>query len=144
MTTKRLNEQVKRNIERFPADFMFQLSSDEFKNLKSQFATSSSVWGGRRKLPFVFTEHGVIMAAGVLNSQRAVQASIYVVRAFIKLRQLLSTHKELAVKLQELERKLQGHDEQIQLLIEAIRQLMLPPAETKTKQPFGFHVKTRK
>ena len=93
--TRRLNEQVRRNIERFPADFMFQLTAEEFANLKSQFATSS--WGGRRKLPFVFTEHGAIMAASVLNSPLAVEISIHVVRAFVRLRELVAGNKELAV-----------------------------------------------
>jgi hypothetical protein len=87
VTTSRLNEQVRRNIERFPDDFMFLLTKEEFDNLKSQFATSSSGWGGRRKLPYAFTEHGAIIAASVLNSERAVQASIFVVRAFVKMRQ---------------------------------------------------------
>src|SRR5512145_744779 len=86
--TRRLNEQVSRNIERFPVDFMFQLTAEEFANLKSQFATSS--WGGRRKLPYAFTEHGAIMAASVLNSQRAIEISVHVVRAFVRLRDLIS------------------------------------------------------
>jgi hypothetical protein len=138
VTTRRLNEQVKRNKERFPADFMFRLCKKEFENLKSQFATSSSTWGGRRKLPYAFTEHGAIMAASVLNSQRAVQASIYVVRAFVRLRQMLATHKELAQKFEELERKLQTHDKQIRDLVIAIRELMLP-VETKPKKQIGYH-----
>ncbi len=137
VTTRRLNEQVKRNKERFPDDFMFRLCKEEFENLKSQFATSNSTWGGRRKLPYAFTEHGAIMAASVLNSQRSVQASIYVVRAFVKLRQMLATHKELAHKFEELERKLQTHDKQIQPLVTAIRELMLPP-QTKPKKQIGY------
>ena len=101
--TRRLNEQVSRNSERFPVDFMFQLTPQEFSNLKSQFATSS--WGGRRKLPYVFTEHGAIMAASVLNSQRAIEISVHVVRAFVHLRDLVSSNKELSAKLDQLERK---------------------------------------
>ncbi len=92
VTTSRLNEQVKRNARRFPPDFAFRLSEDEFANLKSHFATSSLAWGGRRKLPYAFTEHGVIMAASVLNSERAVQASVFVVRAFVRLKQILAPY----------------------------------------------------
>ena len=144
VTTSRLNEQVKRNKHRFPADFMFQLSRDEFTNLKSQFATSSSGWGGRRKLPYAFTEHGAIMAASVLNTKRAVAVSVYVVRAFIKLRQMLMPYKELMQKLGRIEKKLQAYDEQIAAL-SAIRQLM-SSIEKKPKEPIGFlsEAKTKK
>jgi len=138
--TRRLNEQVRRNIERFPQDFMFQLSSEEFSNLKSHFATSRSGWGGRRKLPFAFTEHGAIMAASVLNTPRAVEMSVFVVRAFVWLRSMLATHKELAAKIAALERKLTTHDEQIIALIEAIKRLMAPPEPPKRKR-IGFHAK---
>ena len=134
--TKRFNEQIKRNISRFPSDFMFQLTQEEFESLKSQFATSNEGRGGRRYLPFVFTEHGAIMAATVLNSPLAVEMSVFVVRAFVKLREMLSTHKELAHKIEELERKFGVHDEAIIGLFEAIRQLMEPPEE-KRKQ-IGF------
>jgi len=140
VTTSRLNEQVKRNEERFPADFMFQLDKEEFDNLKSHFATSSSGWGGRRKLPYVFTEHGAIMAASVLNSSQAVQASIFVVRAFVKLRQMLAPYKDLMAKLDQLEKKLQTHDKQIIAVVEAIK-LLMPPPEEKPKEPFGFRRK---
>jgi hypothetical protein len=143
VTTTRLNEQVKRNIERFPSDFMFQLTKKEFDILKSQFATSRSGWGGRRKLPYAFTEHGAIMAASVLNSERAVQVSVYVVRAFVQLRLALSANRELAGKLLQLEHKLQKHDKQIGALIDAIRQLLLPPAKNKPKTPFGFHSRSK-
>ena len=135
--TKRLNEQMKRNAARFPDDFVFQLTAEEIGNLKSQFATSSS-WGGRRTRPFAFTEHGAIMAANVVNSAQAIEASIFVVRAFVQLREILSTHRELAVKLDELERKLQKHDGQILGLIEAIRSLMASPPE-HPKPPIGYH-----
>ncbi len=133
--TRRLNEQVSRNKDRFPEDFMFQLTAQEFANLKSQFATSS--WGGRRKLPYVFTEHGAIMAASVLNSQRAIEISVHVVRAFVHLRDLVSSNKELSQKLDQLERKVAGHDRAIAELINAIRQLMAPSAPDK-KRPIGF------
>jgi len=105
VTTSRLNEQVKRNQERFPVDFAFRLTKQEFTHLMSQFAISSSKHGGRRKLPYAFTEHGAIMAANVLSSKRAVEASVQVVRAFVKLRQMLASNAELALKLDELERK---------------------------------------
>jgi hypothetical protein len=123
--TKRFNEQVKRNVHRFPMDFMFQLTPDEYANLRSQFATSSSgAHGGRRHLPYVFTEHGAIMAATVLNSRRAVQMSIVVVRAFVRLRQVLLANVHLARKLDALERK---YDGQFEMVFEAIRELMAPP-----------------
>ncbi|HKS67647.1 MAG TPA: ORF6N domain-containing protein [Candidatus Acidoferrales bacterium] len=136
VTTKRLNEQVKRNKERFPADFMFQLSADEANSLRSQFATSNR--GGRRYRPYAFTEHGAIMAAGVLNSGRAIEVSIYVVRAFVKLRELLRTHKQLAHKLDQLEKRIEAHDEEIANLFEAIRLLMEPPG--KPGKSIGFLV----
>lgn len=126
--TMRLNEQVKRNKDRFPADFAFQLTPQEARSLISQIAISNKGRGGRRKRPFAFTEHGAIMAASVLKSQQAVKVSVYVVRAFVKLREVLSSHRQLAQRLDELERKLQKHDGQILALIEAIRQLMAPPA----------------
>jgi hypothetical protein len=137
--TRRLNEQVKRNRGRFPQDFMFQLSPDEFEGLKSHFATSRSGWGGRRKLPFAFTEHGAIMAASVLNTPQAVDMSIFVVRAFVRLRSFLATHKELAIKVTELEKKLTAHDEQILTIVEAIKQLMSLPPPVK-KRPIGFRL----
>lgn len=139
VTTKRLNEQVRRNIDRFPGDFMFQLNAREHDFLRSQFATSKVRLGsgGRRYLPYVFTEHGAIMAASVLGSERAVQISIYVVRAFVQLREMLASNKTLAHKLNELERKLATHDRAITELIEAIRRLMAAP-EPKKKRPIGF------
>ena len=137
VTTKRLNEQVKRNQERFPGDFMFQLTSEETNALRSQTATSKRERGGRRYRPYAFTEHGAIMAASVLNSHRAIEVSVYVVRAFVKLREMLRTHKELARKLAELEKRIEGHDEEIVALFEAIRQLMEPPE--KPSKRIGFH-----
>ena len=113
VSTARLNQQVNRNIERFPEDFMFQLTKVEFKGLMLQFATSKKGRGGRRKLPLVFTEHGAIMAANVLNSKRAVRMSVFVVRAFVKLRETALRYKELAAKITELERKVGTHDHAI-------------------------------
>jgi len=136
VTTKRLNEQVKRNQDRFPADFMFQLNIQEAHALRSQFATSNTKRGGRRYRPFAFTEHGAVMLAAVLNSQVAVQASIQVVRAFVKLREMLSTHRELAKKLADLEKRIEGHDDEITALFEAIRELMEPP--DKPSKRIGF------
>jgi hypothetical protein len=135
VTTARLNEQVKRNQDRFPDDFMFRLTPKEFKNLMSQSATSSSSWGGRRKLPMAFTEHGAVMAANVLNSPIAVAASIQVVRTFVRLREILASHKDLARKLDELEKK---YDSQFRLVFEAIRQLMLPAPHPDNKRKIGF------
>jgi phage regulator Rha-like protein len=142
ISTGRFNEQVKRNLARFPADFMFQLTNQEVRNLRSQFATSSlpRAWGGRRYAPFAFTEHGAIMAATILNTSRATEVSVYVVRAFVQLRGLLATHKELAQRLDQLEarieKKLASHDQAIVGILNAIRELMKPP-ETK-KRPIGF------
>ena len=137
--TKALNRAVKRNIERFPEDFMFQLTTEEFVGLRYQFGTSNipSGRGGRRSLPYVFTEHGAIMAASVLNSTRAIEISVHVVRAFVHLRELVSGNKELAQKLNLLERKVGAHDHAIAELINAIRQLMTPSA-TEKKRPIGF------
>ena len=132
--TRRLNEQVRRNSERFPSDFIFELSGKEFTNLKSQSATSS--WGGRRKRPLAFTEHGAIMAATVLNSPRAVEMTIYVVRAFVQLRDLLASNRLLAEKFAELERKVSTHDQAIVGILSAIRELMHPPVPKK--RPIGF------
>jgi hypothetical protein len=123
---KRLNEQVKRNQERFPPDFMFRLSAEESDALRSQSATSKTGRGGRRYAPYAFTEHGAIMAATVLNSERAVEMSVFVVRAFVRLREMLATNQQLASKIDELEQRLDTHDASIQELIEAIRELMAP------------------
>ncbi|HVI07104.1 MAG TPA: ORF6N domain-containing protein [Candidatus Binatia bacterium] len=123
---KRLNEQVKRNRKRFPCDFMFRLTLKEHSALRSQIATSNSR-GGRRYAPFAFTEHGAIMAATVLNSERAVQMSVFVVRAFVRLRNLLGTNRKLAAKICELEDRLDSHDTVILDLVKAMRELMDPP-----------------
>jgi len=130
-----LIQAVKRNIERFPEDFMFQLTDSEFRNLKSQIVISS--WGGaRRANPYAFTEQGVAMLSSVLRSKQAIQVNIAIMRVFVKLREVLSTHKELAQKLDQLERKIEKHDVEIRSIFQAIRQLMMPSEKTKPK--IGF------
>jgi phage regulator Rha-like protein len=152
--TKRLNEAVRRNLDRFPEDFMFQLTSQEAQalasqfavsNLRSQFATSS--YGGRRYLPYAFTEHGVAMLSSLLNSQRAVQMNILIVRAFVKLRELLATHKELARKIEQIEatqkqqaRTQQQHASILVSVVEDIQKLRNPP----TTRAIGFVVRNPK
>ncbi len=137
VTTGALNQALKRNIKRFPDDFAFQLSSEELEVLMSQIVISKKGSGGRRKLPWVFTEHGAIMLASILNSRRAVEMSVRVVRAFVLMREQLAASKELAQKLSELESRVSGHDEAIQNLFEAIRQLIEPPLPEDRKQ-IGF------
>ena len=134
--TRAFNQAVKRNLKRFPSDFMFQLTELEFECLISQSVTSKQGRGGRRKLPLVFTEHGAIMAASVLNSERAVQMSVYVVRAFVQLRELMVDHKVLADKLDALERRVSHHDNSLVALIDAIRALTEQPKPVK--RPIGF------
>jgi hypothetical protein len=131
--TKVLIQAVKRNAERFPVDFMFQLTRDEFANLRSQFVTSS--WGGRRYPPYAFTEHGVAMLSSGLNSGKAIQVNVEIVRAFVRLRRLLGSHEELARKLAELEKR---YDAQFRVVFDAIRQLMAPAA--KPRRSIGFRV----
>jgi cell division septum initiation protein DivIVA len=138
---KRLNEQVKRNRERFPDDFMFQLTKVEETDLQSQ-ASAKPGRGGRRYAPYAFTEHGAIMAATVLNSERAVEMSVFVVRAFVRLREMLSTNQQLAGKIDELEQRLDTHDASIQELIEAIRELMAP--DPATGRRIGFELPGKK
>ncbi|HQU43383.1 MAG: hypothetical protein B7Z73_01495 [Planctomycetia bacterium 21-64-5] len=135
--TKNLNKAAKRNLDRFPADFMFQLTADEAEALRFQIGTSKSSRGGRRYLPNAFTEQGVAMLSSVLRSKRAVQVNVAIMRAFVRLREILGTHKELAAKLAELERKLGEHDRKFQVVFEAIRQLMAPtPAPKKRRTGF--------
>jgi len=123
--TKTLNRAVKRNIDRFPKDFMFQLSKKEYDDLRYQFGTSS--WGGSRYLPNVFTEHGILMLANVLNSKFAIQISIVIVRTFARIRQLVDTHKEIAQIISQLERKYDHHDYQIQKLFDKTRDIPILP-----------------
>jgi hypothetical protein len=136
-TTKRLNQQVNRNRARFPEDFMFQLTDEEFANLRLQSATSSSGHGGRRYAPLAFTEHGAIMASMVLGSERATGLSVYVVRAFVELRALVSTNKELAGKVHALERKVSVHERNIAELADSMAELLATPA-LPPKRPIGF------
>jgi len=135
VSTKQLNQQFKRNRERFPADFAFALTNEEVVEMRSQFVTSSR--RNLRRAPVVFTEHGAIMLASVLNSPVAVEASVRVVRAFVQMREQLTANKELAGKLDELEYRVSGHDEAIQNLFEAIRQLVEPPLP-EGRKPIGF------
>ncbi len=139
VSTKRLNEQVKRNGARFPFDFMFRLSRAEVVELnRSQFATGSQRHRDPRLPPYAFTEHGAIMAANVLNSPQAVRASVLVVRAFVRLRQFLTANHELAAKLAELEKRIGTHDKAIEGIMKAIRDLMEPPPDPP-KTRIGFH-----
>jgi hypothetical protein len=138
VTTKRLNEQVRRNRKRFPEDFLLRLTKQEAQAVRSQNATLKTGRGQHRKyLPYAFTEHGAIMVATILNSPRAVDVSVFVVRAFIKLREFARTHKELAAKLDQLEHKVAGHDDAIRQLVAAIRDLMAPPPQPKRRK-IGF------
>lgn len=134
--TKALNQAVRRHRDRFPGDFMFVLSKDERRELVTNCDRFESLKHSSAS-PHAFTEHGALMAANVLNSKRAIEASIWIVRTFVKLREVLATHKELATQLRELERKVGGHDHQIAALFEAIRKLMAPPPE-KSKGKLGF------
>jgi len=159
--TKTLNQAVKRNATRFPEDFMFQLSAEETRFLRSQFVTAKSQaadnqwilpnWSqfvtssrkhrGRRYRPYAFTEQGVAMLSSVLNSERAVKVNIAIMRAFVKLRQTLETNRELARKFSELEKRVGKHDEEIDAILEAIRQLMAPPE--KARREIGFHIREK-
>ncbi len=159
--TKTLNQAVKRNATRFPEDFMFQLSAEETRFLRSQFVTAKSQaadnqwilpnWSqfvtssrkhrGRRYRPYAFTEQGVAMLSSVLNSERAVKVNIAIMRAFVKLRQTLETNRELARKFSELEKRVGKHDEEIDAILEAIRQLMAPPE--KPRREIGFHIREK-
>jgi len=136
--TKRLKEQVRRNIERFPEDFMFELTKDELGNWRSQFATSNQDIMGLRIPPFVFTEHGILMLSSVLKSERAIQVNIQIMRAFTQLRQMLSTHEDLKRKIESMEKK---YDQQFQIVFEAIKQLL--ETDEKPKRKIGYTVKEK-
>jgi len=135
--TSRLNEQVRRNLHKFPDDFMFQLTREEFNNLKSQFATSSVNWGGRRKLPLVFTEYGALQAANVLNSENANKMSVFIVRAFVHLREMALTNEKLSRKFEQLEKRVTEHDDILMQLVQEIRKLIDLP-KTSAKKEIGF------
>ena len=134
MSTGRLNEQVKRNLDRFPVDFMFQLTEDEFKNLKSQNATSS--WGGRRKLPSAFAEHGVLMLSSVLNSSIAIGVNIQIMRIYTKMREMLMTNQEILLKLEQLEKQVVQNSDDIQMIFGALKELLNPPLEPRPRVGF--------
>ena len=139
VTTFNLNKAMKRNQGRFPEDFMFQLTKEEVERLRFQSGISKPTGrGGRRYLPYAFTEQGVAMLSSVLNSDRAIEVNIAIMLAFVKLRDLLATHKDLARKLEDVERKLGQHDEHFRVVFEAIRQLMIPPPEPEKKRRIGF------
>ena len=143
VTTKRLNQQARRNINRFPEDFLFQLNQDETDSLRLQIATLKNQRGQHRKYaPLAFTEHGAFMAATVLNSPQAIEMSVFVVRTFVKLRHLVLGHQELAAKLNQLESKVAGHDESIQQIVAAIRQLTSAPEPEPRRM--GFHTIRRR
>ena len=135
--TKVLNQAIKRNIKRFPEDFMFQLSEEEFKIWKSQFVTSKAEKMGLRKKPYAFTEHGILMLSSVLNSERAILVNIQIMRTFTKLRELLMAHRDLHDKIEKLERK---YDDQFKVVFDAIKKLLDPPE--KPKEPIGFRPRT--
>jgi hypothetical protein len=135
--TKVLNQDVKRNIKRFPIDFMFTLTSQEIKNLKSQIVTSS--WGGRRTSPYAFSEHGILMLSSVLNSERAILVNIQIMRTFTKLKEMLASHKDLRDKIEAMEQK---YDHQFKVVFDAIKRLIDPPQ--KPKPPIGFQPKTER
>ena len=135
---KRLNQQIRRNRDRFPPDFMFHLTAKEHDALRSQIATSKKGRGGRRYPPYAFTEHGAIMAATVLNSRRAIEISVFIVRAFVRMREMLAKNRQLAAKIKELDRRLETHDTAIQEIIDAIKELMVP--EEASKRKIGFQL----
>lgn len=132
--TKRLNEQVKRNLGRFPEDFMFQLTAEQWENLKSQNATSS--WGGRRTLPNVFTEQGVSMLSSVLNSEVAIKVNIQIIRVFTKMREMLLTHKDLLLEMEEIRKKVSGQDEKIELVFNYLKQFI--KTQEKPRKKIGY------
>jgi hypothetical protein len=138
VSTANLNRAVKRNLSRFPEDFMFQLTTSEAESLRFQSGISNTGRGGRRYMPFAFTEHGVVMLSSVLKSERAVQMNLLIVRVFVRLREMLSTHKDLAHKMQELERQQKNHGQQIATVYTMVRRLMDPPR--KRKPSIGFKV----
>lgn len=134
--TKRLNEQVKRNADRFPEDFMFQLTDEEWESLRSQIATSKKGRGGRRYPPLAFTEHGVLMLSSVLNSERAVQVNIQIMRIYTKLKGMLMDHKDILLKLEKLERKVSGHDDDFKIVFTYLKELLNPKTEPMPKVGF--------
>ena len=140
--TKRLKEAVRRNIDRFPEDFLFEMSSGELEDWRTQFATSNSEKMGLRRPPFCFTEQGVAMLSSVLNSETAIRVNIQIIRVFTKMRELLLTHKDILLQLEKMEKKLTGHDEDLQLIFQYLKQLLNPPQLPRNK--VGFRRKDEK
>ena len=138
--TKTLNRAVKRNIDRFPDDFMFKLTKEEFENLRCQIGTSS--WGGQRYLPYAFTENGVAMLSGILNSKRAIQVNIQIMRTFTKIREMILTHKELKQNIEKIEQRVEGHEQYFKIVFDALKQLMEP--DIKTSKKIGFYIEEKK
>ena len=138
--TKNLNKAVARNLDRFPEDFMFRLTSEEADSLRFQIGTSKKGRGGRRYLPHAFTQEGIAMLSGVLNSPRAIQANVQIMRTFTRMRELLATNELIRQKIDELERKYEKHDTQFKVIFEALKELLETP-KLKPKKPIGFHVK---
>ncbi len=134
--TRRLNEQVKRNILRFPEDFMFQLSKTEFENLKSQFATSS--WGGRRSIPFAFTEHGVLMLSSVLNSEKAIKVNIQIMRIFTRIRELLTNNLSIKLEIEEIKKKIINQDKNIELVFNYLDELIEKHDNPQPRKQIGY------
>jgi len=134
--TKRLNERVKRNLDRFPEDFMFQLTADEFQILKSQFATSS--WGGRRTLPFAFTEHGVLMLSSVLNSDRAIKVNIQIMRTYTKFREMLNDTLSLKLEIEDIKKKISNHSKNIELVFNYLDELMEKKENPSSRNKIGY------
>lgn len=142
VTTGNLNKAVKRNLKRFPDDFMFQLTADEFKDLIFHFGISS--WGGTRKMPYVFTEQGVAMLSSVLNSDTAIEVNIRIIRIFTKLREMLLTHKDILLKLEQLEKQVVKNSADIQMIFTALKELLTQPQEPRPSIGFKLQSKKRK
>lgn len=140
--TRRLNEQVKRNNDRFPEDFMFQLTNEEFDVLKSQFATSK--WGGRRKLPYAFSEHGVLMLSSVLNSKRAIDVNIQIMRIFSKIHQTITSNLSLKLEIEKIKQKLSSHDKNIELVFNYLDELMEKHETSSPRKQIGYKLPKKK
>ena len=139
VTTGNLNKAVKRNIKRFPDDFMFQLTNEEFKNLMFQIGTSS--WGGTRKMPFAFTEQGVAMLSGILSSDRAIAVNIQIMRIFTRIRQMLSDNTELRLEIEKIKKKLDNHDKNMEIVFQYLDELLEKKEERKSRKQIGYKIK---
>ncbi|WP_036601571.1 ORF6N domain-containing protein [Olivibacter sitiensis] len=138
VTTKRLNEQVRRNMTRFPEDFMFQLKESEWQSLRSQIATSKIGRGGRRTLPYVFTEHGVLMLSSVLNSEQAIQVNIQIMRVYTKIREMLLAHKDVSLRVEQVEKQMIKHDQKIEVLFSYLSKFI--EKEDKPRKKIGYEI----